>query len=291
MPAPEPRVFDGRSFPDPDRNESFCRMLQGDIESSESGAIRLLLGETDDLTGVASVSLVPEAGQNVLLIGRTNEALRQLFATIGMVLARPALLGTVHEVVLYDPEGFLRNMLTGPSWQGPPVRVLGRQSEVCDEVLAYGHSGRSDTSRRDGVTLLVLLGVHKLLDLKLESSALPPRAGTELKPGLDFADLLHTGPEMGVHVLAWASGFGNLVRNIDPGRKLLRDFNHRVIFQVSEEDSLAVLGNRQGSQLGELAGLHFDAVENQLKRFRPFSLGGNKPDQLCPSSSSSMVAI
>jgi hypothetical protein len=287
-PAPEPRVFDGRAFPDPDRNEVFRRMLQGASECADRPGIRLPLGETDDLTGVASVSLAREAGQNALLVGRAGPALRHLVSTIGMVLARPALLGEVREVVLYDPEGILHPALSEATSVGPPVRVLARQSEVCGEVLARWKnlSGTGDAPRRDGATLLVLLGLHKLLDLKLDAAALPGRAGSEPRPGPAFADLLHAGPEAGVYVLAWASGFGTLVRNVDPGRKLLRDFNHRVSFQVSEEDSLALLGNRLGSHLGELAGLHFDAVENRLERFRPFRVTTQSAAHSSPLSSS-----
>jgi hypothetical protein len=210
-----------------------------------------------------------------------------------MALARLASLGEVQEVVLYDPEGILQPAISEAAIDGPPVRVLARQSEVCVEVLARWKdlSGTGDAPRREGTTLLVLLGLHKLLDLKLDAAALPGRAGSEPRPGAAFADLLHVGPEAGMHVLAWATGFGTLVRNVDPGRKLLRDFNHRVCFQVSEEDSLGVLGNRLGSHLGELAGLHFDAVENRLERFRPFCVTAQGATHSSPLSSSSIDAI
>ena len=67
------------------------------------------------------------------------------------------------------------------------------------------------------------------------------------KPTRSYLAILRDGPEVGVHVIAWADRAGILNRRI--GHSSLREFGLRLVGSCTPEDSQALLDNSSGSTL------------------------------------------
>ena len=89
-------------------------------------------------------------------------------------------------------------------------------------------------------------------------------------PDLQFADLLRDGAPYGIHVLAWCDTLTNLNRTLD--RSGLREFEMRVIFQMSGADSTHLIDSPLASNLGLRRALYHHEEEGVLEKFRPYAL-------------------
>jgi len=63
-----------------------------------------------------------------------------------------------------------------------------------------------------------------------------------------FERLLQEGPQIGIHVIAWADRFETLRNNLS--YSALDFFNHRIAFHMSVDDSNTFLGVSAASKLG-----------------------------------------
>ena len=88
--------------------------------------------------------------------------------------------------------------------------------------------------------------------------------------GKDFADILEKGPEFGWHTLLYCDSENNLNRTLN--RKSLREFEPRVLFQMSQNDSLSLIDSPDASRLGLYTALYCNEQEGQLEKFRPYAL-------------------
>ena len=85
-----------------------------------------------------------------------------------------------------------------------------------------------------------------------------------------FANILREGPDVGVHTILWCDTNANLQRRLD--RQLLREFDMRVVFQMSNDDSLNLIDSAAASKIGQHRALFYSEEEGRLEKFRPFAL-------------------
>ncbi len=89
-------------------------------------------------------------------------------------------------------------------------------------------------------------------------------------PSKSFLNILKDGPAVGVHVLVWCDSVNNLNRTFD--RNGLREFEIRVLFQMSANDSSALIDTPAAGKLGANRALFFSEEENRIEKFRPYGL-------------------
>ncbi len=89
------------------------------------------------------------------------------------------------------------------------------------------------------------------------------------KPAKQFAELFRDGPTFGMHVVCWCDTAGNLMRTID--RPALREFEHRVLFQMSSTDSTNLIDNAMASRLGMHRAIYFNEERGSIEKFRPYA--------------------
>ncbi|MHC4903930.1 MAG: hypothetical protein ACYTGD_20040, partial [Planctomycetota bacterium] len=82
--------------------------------------------------------------------------------------------------------------------------------------------------------------------------------------------LLREGPVYGMHVLAWCDTATNLERSLE--RQGLREFDNRVLFQMSAPDSTTLIDSTAASKLGLHRALLFNEERGTLEKFRPYAL-------------------
>jgi hypothetical protein len=126
---------------------------------------------------------------------------------------------------------------------------------------------------------LVVNGVQRAKDLRLEemgyggsyasfSSSLDEPAAPPPAPGQQFATILQQGPEVGIHVLAWCDTMTNLNRILE--RRSIREFEMRVAFQMSADDSANLIDTPAAAKLGPYRALLVSDEEARQEKFRPY---------------------
>ena len=94
----------------------------------------------------------------------------------------------------------------------------------------------------------------------------PPPAN----PGQDLATILRDGPDVGVHTIIWCDTMASLNRSLD--RRAQREFGMRLAFQMSANDSSALVDTTAASKLGRHRALLFVEDEGRLEKLRPYGL-------------------
>jgi hypothetical protein len=99
-------------------------------------------------------------------------------------------------------------------------------------------------------------------------------AGAEIKPGAVLNDLICEGARLGFHLIATCDTYNNLNRFLS--RKALSEFEMRVLFQMSANDSASLIDSPKAGMLGMHRALFYNAQEGYLETFRPYALPGRE---------------
>jgi DNA segregation ATPase FtsK/SpoIIIE, S-DNA-T family len=89
-------------------------------------------------------------------------------------------------------------------------------------------------------------------------------------PAKLFTDVLRDGPPVGIHTMVWCDSVNNMNRTFD--RQGIKEFENRILFQMSANDSSTLIDTPAGSKLGENRALYYSEEENKIEKFRPYGL-------------------
>jgi hypothetical protein len=160
-----------------------------------------------------------------------------------------------------------------------PTRVAGwRDTAEIIGTIAEEVSRRQADRIDDAPTILLAIhDISRLRDLRKSDDdfgfgGYSSRGEGESKPApsKQFAEILKDGPGVGVHVIAWCDSLNNLNRTLD--RATLREFEMRVLFQMSPNDSSALIDSPAAGRLGGNRGLFVSEEEGRIEKFRPFGI-------------------
>ena len=76
-----------------------------------------------------------------------------------------------------------------------------------------------------------------------------------MSPSKQLGNILRDGPPVRVHTIVWCDSLNNLNRSFE--RQGLREFEIRVLFQMSPNDSSTLIDNPAAGKLGEHRALFF----------------------------------
>jgi hypothetical protein len=119
---------------------------------------------------------------------------------------------------------------------------------------------------------LFIHGLHKFKKLRREEDFSFGDAG-DADPGAQFDELIREGAAYGIHILASVDAYGNVARFIS--RKSMAEFEMRVVFQMSANDSASLIDSPRASALGLHRALFFNEREGLIETFRPYALPGD----------------
>ncbi len=89
-----------------------------------------------------------------------------------------------------------------------------------------------------------------------------------MDPGKAFADMLRDGPPLGIHVLAWCDTPISVERTLERGT--LREFDNRILFQMSASDSSNLIDSPLANKLGFNRALAYSEEQGTIEKFRPY---------------------
>jgi S-DNA-T family DNA segregation ATPase FtsK/SpoIIIE len=147
--------------------------------------------------------------------------------------------------------------------------------EVQDVIaeLAREAERRVQAGQHDAPTLILMvygLQRYRMLRRSEDSLGLSFDDKGEARPDVQFAELLREGPGVGIHVFGWADTLSTLERTLD--RQTLREFDHRVLFQMSAADSSNLIDSPLANQLGLHRALLYSEERGEVEKFRPYDV-------------------
>jgi hypothetical protein len=90
------------------------------------------------------------------------------------------------------------------------------------------------------------------------------------QPDKQFADLLREGPSLGIHIITWCDTPAGVERTLD--RAAMREFDNRILFQMSAADSSNLIDSPAANKLGFYRALAFSEEQGVLEKFRPYAM-------------------
>ena len=266
---PEPMVvFEGSA---PVRIEDAADMLNATPELGP----HIWLGEPVAIRGPVGLPLKRQGGANLLLVGQQPEPATGLIAATIESLARTLPESNSERVVVVDGtpvEDALAGRLASIAEQHRGMTV--KSWREADEAVASFHTELKDrlaNGKEDDPTRVLILhglqrfrGLRTVEDFSFSASEGPPA------PDKQFEELLRDGPTVGLHVITWCDSVTNLNRTI--ARGTLRDFELKVLLQMSAADSSLLVDAPAAAQLGGARALLSIEETNQLEKFRPYRL-------------------
>ncbi|MBI5723120.1 MAG: cell division protein FtsK [Planctomycetes bacterium] len=272
-------VFEGNADADWSRNAALSRLMDAAGPPADRKPPRLWLGEAVAIKEPTNLALTRQSGANLLVIGQRDESAASIFVGAAMSLAAQHRPNEARFVVLDgSPAGSHMEGKLAAAMADLPLEarmVAWREVEAVIDELARelaGRQGQEQGAMNAQVIYLFIYGLQRYRMLRKQEDNFAFSSSSEpAKPKTDqqFMDILRDGPAVGMHALIWIDTPASLERTI--GRQALREFDHRVLFQMSANDSSNLIDSPAANHLGFHRALYFSEEQGVLEKFRPYA--------------------
>lgn len=271
-----PVVFEGNAPADIRENGPLQQLLAGKLEKPR-GLSRVWIGAPNSIKGPTELTFQRQAGNNVLVVGQRDEAALAILILSLITLSAQHKDGVTF--VVFDgttPDSSERDLLEAVANALPHEVTLAHPGDV-EKVMTQldaERKRRADDESAAGSSAPVYTFVHGLQKYKKlrheDDFGFSLDDDAPANPGALFTDLITEGPALGMHVTVFCDTYNNITRALN--RKALTEFEMRVLFQMSANDSAALIDSPKASTLGLNRALFYNEQEGYLETFRPYAL-------------------
>ena len=274
--TPSMIVFEGNAPAHLDENRALGNAIAARRAGSSPRTPLVWLGDPISIKDPTGVALARQTGANVMVIGQRDDAAIAVAATAVVSLAGQFPRGQC-KVLLIDgtaPDAAEYGRLAALA-QSLPIDTRVGEHRDAEAILASVHDElllRQASNLTMAPTWLLLVhGLHRLRALRRNEDdySFSSSSGAALTPDKVLAAILKEGPSLGIHVMATCDSATNLARAFD--RNAIREFDWRVLFQVSASDSSTLIDSPVASRLGPLRALLHSEETGVQEKFRPYS--------------------
>jgi DNA segregation ATPase FtsK/SpoIIIE, S-DNA-T family len=278
---PPPIVFEGNLPADVSKNPLLNNLLAATEWPEAPKADYAWLGDAIAIKDPTSIVFRPQSGSNVLVVGQNDEAAlaMMLMAALSIASQHPPvgpqasrfylLDGSPVDSALAGQLGRLKDMIPHPvtnvSWRDLATTFAGLAAEV---------NRRQESASDDLAPVYIFIyDVQRFRDLRKSDDDFGYSRYDEDKPvppAKIFTDLLRDGPPVGIHTMIWCDSVNNMNRTLD--RQGLKEFENRILFQMSANDSSTLIDTPAASKLGENRAMYYSEEENRFEKFRPYGV-------------------
>jgi len=274
---PAPIVFEGNVPADIRDNPELEKLLRNP-PAVPTAVPRVWLGAPVSIKGPTEAAFQQLSGNHLLVVGQRDEA---ILAMLGISLV---------SLAAQFPKGTARFVLLDSSPPGSPPR------EFLDRLVASIPHEIIQAKAGDMAVLATLADELRQLAAESVHSATPPtflfihqlqnyrklRRDDDLmfsteadtsSPAAQLNEIITEGAHLGFHLIATCDTYNNVNRFLS--RKALSEFEMRVLFQMSANDSASLCDSPKASTLGLNRALFYNEQEGYLEMFRPYALPTN----------------
>ncbi len=269
-------VFEGNAPADILKNTKLEKMLtQPTVNNQQSSAVAFL-GEPVAIKEPTGVVFRRQSGSNMLVIGQQEESAAAIVAMsmISLAAQQP-------EATFYLMDGTAADSLLA-GFMGRAAAVLPNEVKTIDYRAVPEAMGelsaelkkRQETEHQLPAIYVVIFALQRYRVLrKSDDGGFSFSSTDEEKPAAvdkQFADLLREGPPLGMHVISWADTPAAVDRTLE--RSSMREFDNRILFQMSATDSSNLIDSPAGNKLGFHRALAYSEEQGVMEKFRPYAL-------------------
>ncbi len=273
-----PIVFEGNA-PAAVRENDLLREVLAAPALQAPAAGRVWLGAPNAIKGPTEVRFRRQSGNHLLIAGQREESAIVLLAlsliALGAQYPRGAARFYFFATAPADSSelAFLKRAVAAVPHEVTFVQggdVSAAMSELSTELKARSAAGEGNSDAP--ATFVFIQGLQRFKKLKYEDDFSFSSSGDEApgNPGAQLNDLITEGASHGLHLVIAADTFGNIQRWLN--RKAIAEFEFRVLFQMSANDSASLIDSPQASNLGLYRALLYNEQEGTLETFRPYAL-------------------
>jgi len=276
---PGPIIFEGSAPADIRENLLLVAAVTA-LPAATPDLTRVWLGAPNAIKGPTEVVFKRQSGNNLLLVGQSEERTLTMLAIALLTLALQYPLKKVRFIVLDStPPGVPQREYFQQVMQAVPHEVIQVNNANLAEVMTALSEdlklrGTEQAGSAGIETYLIIQGLQNFKKLRPEDEfGFGSSSDAGPNPAAVLLDLITEGPARGFHVLASLDTFNNVNRCL--GRKPLSEFEMRVLFQMSAGDSASLIDAPDAGNLGFHRALLYLDREGSTETFRPYAQPGN----------------
>lgn len=267
-------VFEGMAPSELPKNAALQNLMQHGPPAAPT-VWTAWLGEAIAIKEPTAAVFKKQSGSNLLMVGQQGEAAFNLLAAAAVGLAAQvsdATSPTIFFVPGVPPEGGGEPVLEAlASHLAPRLKVVAsRDLPALMAQFAEELDRRMKNPGHAEPQFLLLYGLHRLRDLRKEEEFGFGKKEEKASPAKIFANVLREGPTVGLFTVVWCDNLNNLNRALD--RQMLREFELRVLFQMSAADSSNLIDSPMAAKLGMHRALYYTEDQGRMEKFRPYGL-------------------
>jgi len=277
-PRPAQIVFEGHVPADIVSNRLLAEQVEG--RGHPRPVPTLWLGDPLAIKDPTGITLRPQSAANALFVGNQEDTAAAMISGAILSLAtwrrEPSSPASTPTITILDATpsdlphaellaGLVRSLgqaarLAGPREAPEALRTLTTEIEKRDASGSASHPP----------ALLVVFGLHRFRELRRSDDfSFSSEADKGETPAQLFARIFRAGPSVGVHTLAWCDTTANVERTLE--RSALREFNWRILSQMSAADSTHLADGPHASTLGPNRALLYSDDTGAFEKFRPYA--------------------
>ena len=289
IPALPRMVFDGNQAADPAGNTLLSELLQhSTVGGKQLIAPVVWLGDAIAIKDPTTAIFRRQGGANLLVVGQREDLAVSLLAMsiVGLAAAhdphpggkfgRPARFVLFEPAIAEEHPDLVLNQLQ--KFLPQEFETIGRLGVVeAFDSLANEVKRRLDEQVLDGEAVFVIIrDLARFRELRKSEGDFGFSFGNDQKagPAQNLLNVLKDGPTVGIHALIWCDSLTNLMRTFERG--VLKEFELRVLFQISAADSSQLVDSPAASKLGPQRALFIHEETGTLEKFRPYSFPTNE---------------
>ncbi|MEO8206192.1 MAG: FtsK/SpoIIIE domain-containing protein [Chthoniobacterales bacterium] len=268
-----PIVFEGNAPADIRENDLLHTALET-VSPVSPASGRMWLGAPNSIKGPTEVAFQHQSGNNLLVVGQREEAMLTMLGVSLIALASQYPAGAAKFFVFHapNPGNTEADLLEKSALAISPDVTLVQSHNLAETMNALSAElAARITGTSNGPEIFVFIhGLQKFKKLRHEDDFDFSGSDSEPKPGAQLNTLLTEGSSHGIHLIVTLDTFNNVSRFLS--RKALTEFEMRVVFQMSANDSASLIDSGQASNLGLHRALFYNERDGYLETFRPYAV-------------------
>ena len=281
--GPAPIVFEGNAPADVRENEVLYKLLHAG-KIGKTAVAKAWLGAPNSIKGPTEAAFHRQSGNNLIVIGQREEAALAMLGVSMISISAQYAKGEVKFIVCdgtapgTSESEFLASVVEAVPHEVQVVKnhdIPAVMNELAEEMKR--RAADEDLAGNTPPVFLVAHNLQKFKKLKHEDDfdfSFDSDDSAGANPGAQLNEIVTEGTSLGLHVIATVDTYNNVNRFLS--RKAVSEFEMRVIFQMSQNDSAALVDSPAASNLGLHRALFYNEHEGYLETFRPYALPGSE---------------
>jgi S-DNA-T family DNA segregation ATPase FtsK/SpoIIIE len=272
---PSPIVFEGNAPSDVREND----LLRAALDSTPSAPPYLAkcwLGAPNSIKGPTELAFQRQSGSHLLIVGQRDEASAVMMGLSMIALAAQFPKGAAKFVLFHAAvPGSTEAAFVDRIIRAMPGLVVAQGQEVSTAMSDLAAELKSRIANESPThlapaTFIFIHGLHKFKKLRHEDDfSFSSDSGAGANPGAQLNEIISEGSSYGMHIFTTIDTLNSVNRFMN--RKALTEFEMRVVFQMSSNDSASLIDSPKAGDLGLHRALFYNEHEGTLETFRPYA--------------------